>query len=125
MYLVRVVRVDYPGQPKVSDLEQQLVGVDEYVGGLQISVQDVRRVDELQSPQQLVEQQRGVTCSRAEGIRKNVFSQQGLFLSRSIHFMWKLEHLCLFSAFYSNFLYCCLEKAAKMSRIFSNRGRAI
>lgn len=73
MYLVRVVRVDYPGQPEVSDLEQQLVRVDEYVGGLQISVQDVRRVDELQSPQQLVEQQRGVTCSRAKGIRTRLF----------------------------------------------------
>lgn len=71
LYLVRVVRVDYPGQPEVSDLEQQLVSVDEDVGGLQISVQDVRRVDELQSPQQLVEQQRGVTCSRARGIRKH------------------------------------------------------
>lgn len=40
-YLVRIMRVDYPGQPEVSDLEQQLVCVDEYVGRLQISVQDV------------------------------------------------------------------------------------
>lgn len=60
-----IVRVNYPGQPKVADLEQQLVCVDEYIGRLQISVQDVSRVDELQSPQQLVEQQSSVTCSRA------------------------------------------------------------
>lgn len=44
---MRIVGVDYPGQPEVSDLEQQLVCVDEYVGRLQISVQDVSRVDEL------------------------------------------------------------------------------
>lgn len=61
---MRIVRVDYPGQPKVSDLEQQLVRVDENVGWLQVSVQDVGRVNELQSPQQLVEQQSSVTCSR-------------------------------------------------------------
>lgn len=65
-YLMRIVRVDYPGQPKVSDLEQQLVCVDEYVGRLEVSVQDISRVDELQSPQQLVEQQCSVTCSRAK-----------------------------------------------------------
>lgn len=64
-YLVRVVRVDYSGQPKVSDLQQQLVCVDEYVGRLQVSVQNVGRVDELQSPQQLVEQQRSVACLSA------------------------------------------------------------
>ncbi len=40
-YLMRIVGVDYPGQPEVSNLEQQLVCVDEYVGRLQISVQDV------------------------------------------------------------------------------------
>lgn len=61
---MRIVRVDYPGQAKVSYLEQQLVCVDEYVGWLQVSVQDVGRVNELQSPQQLVEQQSSVTCSR-------------------------------------------------------------
>lgn len=44
---MRIVGVDYPGQPEVSDLEQQLVCVDEYVGRLQISVQDVSGVDEL------------------------------------------------------------------------------
>lgn len=65
-YLMRIVGVDYPGQPEVSNLEQQLVCVDEYVGRLQISVQDVGWVDELQSPQQLVEQQSSVTCSRAK-----------------------------------------------------------
>lgn len=64
---MRIVRVDYPGQPKVSNLEQQLVSVDENIGRLQISVQDVSRVDKLQSPQQLVEEQSSVTCSRAEG----------------------------------------------------------
>ena len=58
------MRVNYPGKPEVSNLEQQLVCVDEYIGRLQISVQDVSRVDELQSPQQLVEQQSSVTCSR-------------------------------------------------------------
>lgn len=67
LYLMRIVRVDYPGQPEVSDLEQQLVCVDEYVGRLQVSVQDISRVDELQSPQHLVEQQSSVTCSRAKG----------------------------------------------------------
>lgn len=46
-YLMRIVRVYYPSQPEVSNLEQQLVRVDEYVGRLQISVQDVSRVDEL------------------------------------------------------------------------------
>lgn len=61
-YLVRIMRVDDPGQAEVSNLEQQLICVDEYVGRLQVSVQDVSRVDELQSPQQLVEQQSGVTC---------------------------------------------------------------
>lgn len=63
---MRIVRVDYPGQPKVSNLEQQLVRVDENIGRLQISVQDVSRVDKLQSPQQLVEEQSSVTCSRAK-----------------------------------------------------------
>lgn len=61
---MRIVRVDYPGQSEVSDLEQQLVCVDEYVCRFEVSVQDISRVDELQSPQQLVEQQSGVTCSR-------------------------------------------------------------
>lgn len=65
-YLMRIVRVHYPGQPEVSNFEQQLVCVDEYVGRLQISVQDVSRVDELQSPQQLVEQQSSMTWSRAK-----------------------------------------------------------
>lgn len=46
-YLMRIVRVYYPSQPEVSNLEQQLVRVDENVGRLQISVQDVSRVDEL------------------------------------------------------------------------------
>lgn len=40
-YLMRIVRVDYSSQPEVSDLEQQLVCVEEYVGRLQVSVQDV------------------------------------------------------------------------------------
>ena len=40
-HLMRVVRVDYPGQPKVSYLQQQLVRIDEDVGWLQVSVQDV------------------------------------------------------------------------------------
>lgn len=61
------MRVNNPGQPEVSDLEQQLVRVDENIGRLQISVQDVSGVDELQSPQQLVEKQSGVTCWRVEG----------------------------------------------------------
>lgn len=47
-YLVRIVRVYNPGQAEVSNLKQQLVCVDEYVGRFQISVQDVSRVDELQ-----------------------------------------------------------------------------
>lgn len=66
-HLVGIVRVNNPGQPEVSDLEQQLVRVDENIGRLQISVQDVSGVDELQSPQQLVEKQSGVTCRRVEG----------------------------------------------------------
>lgn len=65
-YLMRIMRVDYSGQPEVSDLEQQLVRVDKCVGWLQVSVQDVGRVDKLQSPQQLVEQQSSMTCSRAK-----------------------------------------------------------
>lgn len=60
---MRVMGVHDPGQAKVSYLQQQLVCVDEDVGGLQVPVQNVRRVDELQSPEQLVEQQRGVTWS--------------------------------------------------------------
>lgn len=57
-----IMRVDNPGQPEISDLEQELVRVDEYVGWLQISVQHISGVDELQPPQQLVEQQRCVIC---------------------------------------------------------------
>lgn len=63
---MRIVGVNNPGQPKVSDFEQQLVRVDENIGWLQISVQDVSRVDELQSSQQLVEKKCGVTCWRVE-----------------------------------------------------------
>lgn len=66
-HLVGIVRVNNPGQPEVANLEQQLVRVDKNIGRLQISVQDVSGVDELQSPQQLVEKQSGVTCRRAEG----------------------------------------------------------
>ena len=40
-HLMRIVRVNYPGEPKVSYLEQQLVRIDKNVGGLQVSVQDV------------------------------------------------------------------------------------
>lgn len=61
-----IMRVDNPGEPEISDLEQKLVCVDEYVGRLEISVQDISRVDELQPPQQLVEQQRCVICSVAK-----------------------------------------------------------
>lgn len=46
-HLMGVMRVDDPGQSEVSDLEQELVCVDEYVGRLQISVQDISGVDEL------------------------------------------------------------------------------
>jgi len=31
---MRIMRVDDPGQPEVSNLEQQLICVDEYVGRL-------------------------------------------------------------------------------------------
>lgn len=58
-----IMRVDNPGQSEISDLEQELLCVNEDVGRLQISVQDISGVDELQPPQQLVEQQRCVTCS--------------------------------------------------------------
>ena len=61
-----VVRVDDPGQAEVPDLQQKLVGVDEDVGGLQVPVQNVGRVDELQAPQQLVEQQGGMTWTRTK-----------------------------------------------------------
>lgn len=61
---MRIMRVDYPGQSEVSNLEQQLVCVEEDVGRLQVSVQDVSWVNELQSPQQLVEQQSSMTCLR-------------------------------------------------------------
>lgn len=67
-----VMRVDNPGQPEVPDLEQELVCVDEYVGRLQISVQDISGVDELESPQQLVEQQRGVICSVTKRNKKQI-----------------------------------------------------
>jgi len=70
---MRVVGVHYPGQPKVSYLQQQLVRVDEDIGGLQVPVQNVRRVDELQSPEQLVEQQRGVTWSTEAENRSQLF----------------------------------------------------
>lgn len=40
-HLVGIMGVDYSGQPKVTDLEQELVCVDENVGRLQVSVQDV------------------------------------------------------------------------------------
>lgn len=46
-HLVGIMGVNYPGQPKVTDLEQELVRVDENVGRLQVSVQDVGWVDEL------------------------------------------------------------------------------
>lgn len=64
-----IMRVDNPGQSEISDLEQELVCVDEYVGRLQISVQDISGVDELQPPQKLVEQQRCVICSKKANIR--------------------------------------------------------
>lgn len=89
-YLVRVVRVDYPGQPEVSNLEQQLVCVDEYVGRLQVSVQDVSRVDELQSPQQLVEQQSSVTCSRT---RDRCHDTPHCFFSHSCNRLTLLERI--------------------------------
>lgn len=60
------MRVNNPGQAKVSNLEQQLVRVDENIGRLQISVQDISRVDKLQTPQQLVEKKCGVACCRVE-----------------------------------------------------------
>lgn len=63
---MRIVRVNNPGKPEVSDLEQQLVRVDEDICRLQISVQDVCRVDELQSSQQLVEKKCGVACWTVE-----------------------------------------------------------
>lgn len=42
--------VDYSGKSKVTDLKQHLVCVDENVGRLQVSVEDVGWVDELQAP---------------------------------------------------------------------------
>lgn len=71
-HLMGVMRVDNPGQPEVPDLEQELVCVDEYVGRLQISVQDISGVDELESPQQLVEQQRCVICSVTKRNKKQI-----------------------------------------------------
>ena len=38
---MRVMWVDYPGQAKVPYLQQQLVRIDEDVGGLQVPVQNV------------------------------------------------------------------------------------
>lgn len=67
-----IMRVDNPGQSEISDLEQELVCVDEYVGWLQISVQDISGVDELQPPQQLVEQQCCVSCSATKKKRANI-----------------------------------------------------
>lgn len=71
-HLMGVMRVDNPGQPEVPDLEQELVCVDEYVGRFQVSVQDISGVDELQSPQQLVEQQRCVICLVTKRNKKQI-----------------------------------------------------
>lgn len=54
-----------PGQPKVADLEFA-VGVDEQVAGLEITVQDVCRVDVLEAAQDLVDE--GLEVSVGQGL---------------------------------------------------------
>ena len=52
---VVVAGVAHPGQPEVADLEVA-VGVQEDVGGLQVPVEDVGRVNVFQSPENLIEE---------------------------------------------------------------------
>ena len=59
------VHGETPGQTKIADLELA-VGIDEQVTGLQISVQDVGRVDILETAQDLVDE--GLEVGVGEGL---------------------------------------------------------
>ena len=55
-----IVLINDPRQPEIPNLEHEVLGADEDVGGLQVPVQHVGGVDVLEPPEQLVHEQLGM-----------------------------------------------------------------
>lgn len=63
-----VLRIRHPGEAKVADFKVTR-GVQKQITGLQISMQNVRRVDVLQAPKNLVQEVTYVIVT--DGLRKH------------------------------------------------------
>ena len=70
-----VLRIRHPGEAEITNLE--ITGrVEQQIAGLQISVEDVGRVDVLEAPQYLVEKVADVIIAQTLGLQQ--FVQVGL-----------------------------------------------
>lgn len=57
---MRVVRVHDAGEPKVPDLQYQVLCVDKQVGRFEVTVQHIGGVDVLKAPEELVHEEPGM-----------------------------------------------------------------
>lgn len=61
---MRVVGIHDAGQSEVPDLQYQILCVNKQVGRLEVTVQDIGRVDVLEAPEKLVHEEPGVALRK-------------------------------------------------------------